>query len=240
MKANTFAKPLSRTPRGFTLVELLVVITIIVVLAAVGFPTMARMKASSNNSKCMVRLRTWGIAMGGYAADHDGRIEWRNWYPISWARNPVTGKEQMSPYVHYWTGGTVDVDNRSDAGAFQNQLEMRYCPSVTWDKKGNEPVCYAMSRPTENGGVVASTNGTEYPLSKILSPSRFIIMIDQIAGNLNPMTSSGDFTSRVKPLTVQGELRRHDGKVNSLMGDFSVRTMTWKEIEKGLTYWTAF
>lgn len=240
MRAKTYTQPIYRSPSGFTLVELLVVITIIVVLAGVGFPTITKMRASAARTQCMEQLRGWGVAMGGYAADHDGKIEWRNWYPITWDKDE-SGKEKASPYVHYWTGGTIDVDNRSDDGAFGTQLKMRACPAVKYKIMPgvNSPVSYAMIRPTENGVVVPTTNGSTYPLSKISRPSRFILMIDAISGNLNPLTSSGDFTAKVKPLTMKGDTLRHNGTVNSLMGDFSVRSMTWKQIEKDLAYWTA-
>ena len=236
MKQKSIVTGGRRTSSGFTLVELLVVITIIIVLAGIGYPTIGKMRASAARSECLSQMRSWGIAIGGYAADHDGRVEWKSWYPIEWARDD-SGKEKASPYVHYWTGGTVDVDNRADAGAFDMQIKMRSCPVVrTNTPRGVRPaVSYSMIRPNP-----PESNVTTYSLARVNNPSRFIMMIETITNTLSPLSSAGDFTAKVKPLTVKGADLRHSGIVNSLMGDYSVRSMTWKEVEKGASYWANY
>lgn len=216
---------------GFTLTELLVVIVIVIVLASVSIPIAGKVRANSEQNKCMTQLRSWGIAMAGHAADHDGKLEWRNWPSISW------DEPRCSPYVHYWSGGSVDFANRNHSGAFGTQLQMRCCPSVKWNPRvENSPVTYATIRPV---GVTE----TEYPLSKIRRPSRFMLMVETTRATSSSgysISASGDFTSRVRPLTVQGPDNRHDGSVNALMADFSVKEMKWKEIQAGLNFWNTF
>jgi prepilin-type N-terminal cleavage/methylation domain-containing protein len=103
MKAKTFNNKPSRSPHGFTLVELLVVITIIVVLAAVGFPTMSKMRASADQTKCMEQLREWGVILGTYASENDGKVEFSRWEPIG------TDPTRVSVYLPYMTSSDVDV-----------------------------------------------------------------------------------------------------------------------------------
>lgn len=55
---------------GFTLVELLVTIAILVVLAALAFLLMGRVRQSALNVKCVGNLRQLAAAGHGYAADH--------------------------------------------------------------------------------------------------------------------------------------------------------------------------
>lgn len=94
---------------AFTLIELLTVIAIIGVLAAILIPTIARVRESARNSRCATNLRQVGMAIQGYASDHKGSL-------------PATGFFGVSSYY-----------NR-DARNFQNSL-LAYLdlqPATTW------------------------------------------------------------------------------------------------------------
>ena len=62
------------TRRAFTLVEILVVIAIIGVLAAILFPTFALVREKSRRTSCLSNLKQIGAAMEMYKADFDGRF----------------------------------------------------------------------------------------------------------------------------------------------------------------------
>ena len=114
---------------------------------------------------------------------------------------------------------------------------MRNCPSIKWNPSvQNSPVTYSTIRPTP-----PISNSTEYPLSRISNPSRFIMMIETLpATNGYSLSSGGEFTTRVKPLTRKGASLRHNYTVNALFADYSAKQMSWKDLEKGLAYWNAF
>ena len=57
---------------GFTLMELLVVIGIIVILLALLVPSMSWIRFRTQCLQCASNLRQWGIACTLYAAEHDG------------------------------------------------------------------------------------------------------------------------------------------------------------------------
>ncbi len=59
---------------GFTLVELLVVIAMIAILAALMLPALSRAKAQSLSSSCKNHLRQIGLGLKMYVMDY-------NWYP---------------------------------------------------------------------------------------------------------------------------------------------------------------
>jgi prepilin-type N-terminal cleavage/methylation domain-containing protein/prepilin-type processing-associated H-X9-DG protein len=63
----------TRSCRGtaFTLLELLIVIAIIAVLAAMLFPAIARGKTRARSTTCVNNLRQWGLATHAYADDND-------------------------------------------------------------------------------------------------------------------------------------------------------------------------
>src|SRR5262245_19357526 len=55
---------------GFTLVELLTVIAIIVMLAALLLPALAHSKEKARSAQCAGNLRQWGLAFRMYADDN--------------------------------------------------------------------------------------------------------------------------------------------------------------------------
>ncbi|MGC4016257.1 MAG: type II secretion system protein [Luteolibacter sp.] len=60
--------------RGFTLVELLVTITIIIVLASLSVPLVRRGIAKSRQAACMGKLRNIGVALESYLQDHNRKM----------------------------------------------------------------------------------------------------------------------------------------------------------------------
>src|SRR5438034_1315822 len=88
--------------RGFSLVELLVVIGIIAVLVALLLPVAAKAREQSRRTKCLANLRTIGQQMfmyanvnrdrlpnGGNVLVSDGHAEWKDvgeWDDESWPK----------------------------------------------------------------------------------------------------------------------------------------------------------
>jgi len=66
-------KPRAST-KGFTLVELLVVITIIVVLAALTTVGIAKIRSAARGATCTSNLRQIGAAMLSYASDNNSQL----------------------------------------------------------------------------------------------------------------------------------------------------------------------
>jgi prepilin-type N-terminal cleavage/methylation domain-containing protein/prepilin-type processing-associated H-X9-DG protein len=79
-------------PAAFTLIELLAVIVIIAMLAALLVPVMSRIRAKGDDAACASNLRQIGIGIGSYAADNDGTLP-----------GPLT-KMQMPTYTAATTG----------------------------------------------------------------------------------------------------------------------------------------
>jgi prepilin-type N-terminal cleavage/methylation domain-containing protein/prepilin-type processing-associated H-X9-DG protein len=57
--------------RGFTLIEILVVIAIISVLASILFPVFARARAKARQAQCISNLRQLATAFSMYTSDYD-------------------------------------------------------------------------------------------------------------------------------------------------------------------------
>src|SRR5689334_21934943 len=58
--------------KGFTLIEILVVITVLVILSTFLIPQVGAIRERGRRAKCLQNLRIVGIGMHTYAADNDG------------------------------------------------------------------------------------------------------------------------------------------------------------------------
>lgn len=65
-----------REGSAFSLLELLVVITITVALAGVLLPALSRARRSARDVGCLNNLRQWGKATQLYAAENNDRLPW--------------------------------------------------------------------------------------------------------------------------------------------------------------------
>lgn len=127
--------------QAFTLVELLVVVAIIAVLAALLLPAMKTAKDRVKSTSCVNNIRQFGSGLNAFLADND------NWYPYA---NP-TGTNglvkrpwnwQLGPYV----GGTNSLQ----------AARLFYCPANPWKVpkatlSSGGPAWYSGTAPTLYG-----------------------------------------------------------------------------------------
>src|SRR3954454_11172101 len=97
-----------RTPGGFTLVELLVVIGIIALLISILLPAIIRARDASKRATCMSNLRQLTIAWIAYAEANKGTL--------------------VSPRTSTAGGWLLTVNNNADD--VRKGALYKYCPSV--------------------------------------------------------------------------------------------------------------
>jgi prepilin-type N-terminal cleavage/methylation domain-containing protein len=104
-----------RRNRGFTIIELLVVIGIIAVLLGILIPVVTGARNSAKKTQCAANLRTIFQAMSSYAADNDRKL-------------PVFGNETDTEWL--WNIPLKTRDALLKSGADRKSL---YCPLLDTD-----------------------------------------------------------------------------------------------------------
>lgn len=103
--------------RGFTLLEMMVVVAIIAILAAILIPNFTHARAQAATSACMANMKSIATAMELYYTDNQS-------YP-SVSQKPVTQVPGLSTYM----GNQNPVD---PAGSGNYEVSTNYSSSGVW------------------------------------------------------------------------------------------------------------
>ena len=206
--------PSSAHKQAFTLVELLAVIAIIGVLAAVLIPAIGAVRAKANQAECVQNLRTWHTALTLYAQEHKGQIPWKSWASVG------AGANYYSPYM----GAKKHVG--SDGTAIDSQRFFRSCPAASGFGSGAVDYLFTRPSPTPN------QQFTRINLAE--NPAKLLLMMDAHGTGLsNAASNPSILDSHVKPtcLGTENTPPRHSGNANALFADGHVESYTWDQID---------
>jgi len=114
------------TRKAFTLVELLVTISIVAVLAALVLAGWSSTRKLSLRTHCLQNLKSVGLAINLYTGDHDGILPG----PTYWSQKSMPDDSRfLAAYLGPYLGYTISLTagNLSKVDTFR-------CPSATWSE----------------------------------------------------------------------------------------------------------
>jgi len=196
--------------KAFTLIEMLVVISVIALLAALSFPLLKSMTQSGQSAKCMANLKQLGIEINLYAAEYGV-------YP----KNPPPPALWMNvaPVSSNWLCPSRFIIKDASGSTFTPA----YAPnSLIFNNSDIRPV--SISRPSE---IIALIDCDQR------SPSGWAIPWLSVSGSSSAATANQPITG--VPITAPdvdicqgpaGVRYRHQGKANALFLDGHVQSFT--------------
>lgn len=117
--------------RGFTLVELLVVIGIISLLISILLPSLARARESAVSVACLSNLRQMGIAINMYTNENQGKLpvgDYGKWFDTT----PDTLDDDTRWYllINPYLGGVGNTEKTIQSGNGGSLSKLFQCPGA--------------------------------------------------------------------------------------------------------------
>jgi prepilin-type N-terminal cleavage/methylation domain-containing protein/prepilin-type processing-associated H-X9-DG protein len=197
----------NRKARAFTLLELLVVMTIIAILTGLVFGVMGPVNAMRDQTRSMSNLRQWGVALAAYAADNDGFIPRRGQgvQPVAQLTRPEDWFNALPPYLgSQGYGALVAAGRRPKAG--DNSIFVR--PGAK-DPGGTAFLSYGMNMNLSPWNLSLATK-----LSQIASPAITVFLAETPGQYASTYPSTQPYSCQA-PYRKQGDVLFLDGHVNS-------------------------
>ena len=220
------AAPLRRRT-GFSLIEILIVISIIALLVAMVVPVIGMVRASARTVGCMNNLNQIGIALRGWSADHENAIV-TNWDDAMGRNTPEWGWQgQIRPYLF------------SDNATFGERLvQTMRCPEMRGEMiwNVNDPTTYGKNIRT--GQCPPPQNNNGYPVLKfarIVKPNEAMMIGDTAPYGWDTSRHPRDLHPWIFDAGIWGVAFNHRGKGPFLMADGHVEMraeafgMTWPD-----------
>ena len=212
---------------AFSLVELLVVIAVLVVLAALGLPALKNGLEAGRSAKCMANLKSIGVAVQQFAAENNGRV-------LTFDLDPA---DQGGIEDRWFQGlaATVGNTNQSvqwDGQALNNIWEQLACPCVPKKYRSWHNTTYAVNYYQDPPGIVRTLR-----MQRVKTPSKFLYMADGWAfffsskdidnpGWPPPGSWGADLSGRPAGNSDRWVFFPHNGKCNGLFLDGHVETFS--------------
>lgn len=156
------------------MIELIVVVAIVVILAAILIPVIRSVRVSAENAESVSRLRSLGEAISLFTSDNNGR------YPGSGIIYTERWLHQVAPYLGFESTGSMDgVPLYEDA--YQRD-EYFTCPALHGEPipngKGEYPARYGMNLRIAGGQ--RTTRGV--PSVAVKDPAETVLLATKASG----------------------------------------------------------
>lgn len=210
---------------GFTVMELLVAIAIVVVLAAIAFTVMGSMRDNADLAKAQQKIKDLGSAFVGYTTDNGGKMPREDvsgksddWHTAALPEASETWYNALPESMGFKTVGQIGEDNPAE---FYEDTYPLYVPGAPYpksDKKLTQPY-FAIgmnSRLQRRDDTGQKEQGT---LGSIIDPVRTVVFLERgMPGDKKVMQAQRGFDAgpKANPRAFAG---RHNQKGILLFAD---------------------
>ena len=193
---------------GFTLVEMLVVVAIIAIMAAILYPVYAGARRKVRQTVCATNLRQLGMAISMYSQDHDGLP-------------PIGGYNYIEPNTSrlvrvYWEDDLLSA-------AYVKTLTIFQCPN---DSLRDYRAAYGVNRYVMGWGISPLYDSAPYPSHTVMVTEK--VGTDWIAWPPTDEIINGQKNPYYYPLDP-----RHENQINILFVDGHIGHAIINELVEG-------
>ncbi len=225
---------------GFTLVEILVVLGIIAILAAILLPVFARARDGARRTTCAGNLKQIGLAMQLYAQDYNHRY-------------PFVGRPDNNPNCSLWADRVYPYAKSAQVfwcPAYERGEYRPGCPpsenTEDWKQEITYDGSYDLNSPFGDFSIIISGGGDSRSISMGLAfrsvaqsryqrPASTILVLDGDGNFVNPGRETPPFTDT--SLRRWGVDTRHDNGSNVAFADGHVKWLSLDALTKP-SLWT--
>jgi prepilin-type N-terminal cleavage/methylation domain-containing protein/prepilin-type processing-associated H-X9-DG protein len=165
---------------AFTLIELLTVIAIIGILAAILIPAIGKVRERAASAKSVSNLRQFGVAIQAYTSDNKGR------YPVTWGKQSDNGPQEL---WHHEIAPFMGMDKKPSSkeanGLIGSFWPVYVSPTTIAPKEFDSTVTHLMSTYSMNGNlnkIEPGPNGNSlqrgFPTVQVVNPASTVLVLD--------------------------------------------------------------
>lgn len=219
--------------RGFTLLELLVATAILLCLVMLAFSATKGIIERSQQTSCVNRLRSIGVALQAYCAENNGKL-----IPAAAIGDNYFWFDALNPYIGYaeYGRGYPYPDVTAEKSGFP--LPWQQCPAQKAHMTQRQQVGYGWNHINFGYKAWSTAFGSNSSLSQVTQPSATIIIGDAKDAETLP---GNDYQYRYIGLETAADTvklaRRHSGNGNYLMLDGHVESFPPEALPRTHPLW---